>query len=163
WTVFDNPWIHRKSGKRPQEHLEAELRRRGVAVEEPSIQREWFGRWVYDPNALVFRWDAARNGFDALPSLPDGEWECVVGGDLGFDDADALCVLSWNTTRPDLYLVHEDVMPKQGISALGDKLRGLVDTYSPLSVVLDFGGLGKKIAEELTARWGLNVEPAEKE
>lgn len=164
WTVFDNPWILKKSGKTPKQHLDEELQRRGVAIDDPVVQREWFGRWVYDPNSLVFRWEDSRNAWDGvLPKLHFGEWHTVISGDLGFDDADALGVLSWNTTRPDLYLVHEDVMPKQSISELGNKLRALVDQHKPLAVVLDFGGLGKKIAQELTQRWGLNVEAAEKE
>lgn len=162
WTVFDNPWIEKKSGKTPQQHLDAELKRRGVTVDDPSIQREWFGRWVYDPNALVFRYDAERNHYDVLPEAR-GDWECVVAGDIGWDDADALAVLRWNTTLPGLWLTYEDVLPKQTITQLGDKLRALVDQHQPLGVVLDFGGLGKKIAEELTARWGLNVQAAEKE
>lgn len=163
WTCFENPWLQKKSGKSPQQHLDEELKRRGVTVDEPSIQREWFGRWVYDPNALVFRYEAGRNHFDDLPSLAHGEWECVIGGDLGWDDADALCVLKWNTTRPDLWLTEEQVLPKQSITELGNRLRELVDRHQPLATVLDFGGLGKKIAQELTQRWSLKVEPAEKE
>lgn len=162
WTVFDNPWIERKSKKTPQEHLDAELKRRGVTVDDPVIQREWFGRWVYDPNSLVFRYESGRNHYDALPTL-GGDWECVVSGDIGWDDADALGVLAWNTTRPDLWLVEECVLPKQTITQLGDRLREMVDKHKPLGVVLDFGGLGKKIAKELTQRWSLNVEAAEKE
>jgi hypothetical protein len=165
WTVFDNPYIEKKSGKTPQEHLETELRRRGVTLEDPTIQREWFGRWVYDPNSLVFRYDEGRNHFEVLPEhrAGKGEWEYVVCGDIGFDDADALAVLAWHSTKPDIYLVHEDVMPQQGVTALGDKLKALVDKYNPLATVLDFGGLGKKIAEELKGRWGLSLQPAEKE
>jgi hypothetical protein len=162
WTVFDNPHIERKSGKRPQQHLEEELSRRGVTVDEPSIQREWFGRWVYDENALVFRYTADRNDYDSLPTIR-GTWNKVICGDIGFDDADALGVLAWCDELPSLYLIHEDVMPKQTITQLGDKLKALESAHNPLAIVLDFGGLGKKIAEELTARWGLNVEAAEKE
>lgn len=163
WTVFDNPHILRKSRKTPQQQLEATLRRRGVTVEHPSIQREWFGRWVYDPNALVFSYSEKLNDYDALPDLKAGGWEYGISGDIGWDDADALGVLAWHPSKPDLWLIHEDVMPKQTISQLGDKLKGLVQKYSPLFVVLDFGGLGKKIAEELTSRWDLKVEAAEKE
>ncbi len=162
WTVFDNPYILLKSGKTPQQHLDEELKRRGVTADDPVIQREWFGKWVYDPNSLVFRYESERNHYDDLPEVR-GDWECVVAGDLGWDDADALAVLRWNTTRPDLWLVHEDVMPKQTITQFGNKLRALVDQWKPLGVVLDFGGLGKKIAEELTQRWSLNVQAAEKE
>ena len=46
WTVFDNPWIEKKSGKSAQQHLEAECKRRGVTEEDPIIQREFFGRWA---------------------------------------------------------------------------------------------------------------------
>lgn len=162
WTVFDNPWIERKSKKTPQEHLDAALKRRGVTLDDPVIQREWFGRWVYDPNSLVFRYDSTRNDYDVLPQL-GGDWECVVSGDIGWDDADALGVLRWNTTRPDLWLTEECVLPKQTITQLGNRLRELVDKHKPLGVVLDFGGLGKKIAQELTQRWSLHVEAAEKE
>lgn len=161
WTVFDNPWIERKSKKTPQQHLEAALKRRGVTVDDPAIQREFFGRWVYDPNSLVIRYDAALNDYEELPTLP-GEWNHVVCGDIGWDDADALGVLAWNSTDPRLWLVHEDVMPKQTITALGDKLKALEAKYNPRSIILDFGGLGKKIAEELRMRWGLPVKPADK-
>lgn len=163
WTVFDNPWILKKSKKTPQEHLDATLKRRGVTKDDPSIQREWFGRWVYDPNSLVFRYAEAINHYETLPTVTGGKWECIVCGDLGWDDADALGVLEWNTTRPDLWLTEEHVMPKQTITQLGEKLREMVERKNPLRVVLDFGGLGKKIAEELKSRWQLNVIPAEKE
>lgn len=163
WTVFDNPWILKKSGKTPQEHLDAELKRRGVTVDDPSIQREWFGRWVYDPNALVFRYSAELNDYDTLPIIQEGEWECLISGDIGWDDADALGVLEWNTTRPDIWLTEENVLPKQTITQLGDRLKEMADRKQPLTIVLDFGGLGKKIAQELTQRWGLKVEAAEKE
>lgn len=163
WTVFDNPWILKKSGKTPQEHLEAELKRRGVSHDDPVVQREWFGRWVYDPNSLVFRYSPELNHYDELPQIAAGEWECLIAGDIGWDDADALGVLEWNTTRPDVWLTEEHVMAKQTITQLGNRLREMADRKKPLTVVLDFGGLGKKIAEELSARWGLRVEPAEKE
>lgn len=161
WTVFDNPWIEKKSGKTPQQHLEAELARRGVTVEDAKIQREWFARWAFDVSSLVFRYDAALNHFEALPSAR--EWECVIGVDLGWDDADAIAVLKWHPHSPDLYLVEEHVLPKQTITQLGDRLRKLVDAHKPLRTIVDTGGLGKKIAEELTSRWALHVNAADKE
>lgn len=163
WTVFDNPWIERKSKKSPAQHLDEDCKRRGVTQEHPSIQREYFGRWVYDPNSLVFRYDAGRNHFDELPSVRAGEWACVLCVDLGHDDADAIGCLRWNTTLPRLWLTEESVLPKQTITQLGNRLREMVDRLSPMATVIDTGGLGKKIAEELTQRWSLKVEAAEKE
>ena len=93
-----------------------------------------------------------------LPRLTD----YVIGVDLGFDDSDAICVLGWSGKEPKLYLVHEDVLPKQLISELAAKLEALVKTYSPLGIVMDTGGLGKKIAEEIRKRTALPVEAADK-
>jgi hypothetical protein len=159
WTVFDNPHILRKSGKTPQQHLERALKRRGVTVEDPGIQREFFGRWAYDPNALVFRYNPAKNG---LVSVPSGEWDTVIGVDLGFDDADAVAVLGFARNRPEAHLREEVVTPKQTITQLAERLTALIEKHKPLAVVMDTGGLGKKIAEEIRKRHALPIEAAEK-
>jgi hypothetical protein len=159
WTAFENPWIERKSGKTAQAHLAAELKRRGVKDDDPSIQREWYGRWAYDPNALVFRFDPAKNVYSELPG---GEWETVIGVDLGFDDADAIAVLAFAAGRSEAHLREESVLPKQTITQLAEKLTGLIKKYQPHSVVMDTGGLGKKIAEEIQARHKLPIRAAEK-
>lgn len=163
WTAFDNPWILKKSGKTPREHLNAELKRRGVKEDDPSIQREWFGKWAYDPNALVFRYSADINHYDELPNLTRGEWHYGIAGDIGHDDADALAVLAWHSTLPNLWLVEESVLTKQTVTQLGNRTKALYDKYNPLFLVFDTGALGKKIAAELTARWSLPVEAAEKD
>lgn len=158
WSVFDNPWIERKSGRTPQAMLEEELARRGVTVDDPVIQREWFGRWVLDPSALVFRFDPATN-----TRAPLAHVEHVIGVDFGFDDADAIDVLGWTRERsPEVDLVHEEVMPKQTITKLCERVRWAYDKFKPLKVVADTGGLGKKIADEITQRTGIPIEAADK-
>lgn len=161
WTVFQNPHIEAKSGKKPQEHLERALKRRGVDVTDPSIRREWFGEWVYDPNSLVFKFDAAKNVYRELPTCLK-PWEHVIGVDLGWDDADAVSVIGFNAERPEAYQREEWVGSKQTISALSDRLAKLVAKYDPLAVVMDTGGLGKKIAEEIRQRTGLPIKAAQK-
>ena len=83
WSVWDNPHLPNARAM-----LAEALKARGVTEDDPSIQREWFGRWVLDLDSLVFKFDAARNTFASLPALR-GEWQYVVGIDLGYDDADA--------------------------------------------------------------------------
>jgi hypothetical protein len=157
WTVFDNPWIQRKSGQTPQQLLDAELKRRGVTVDDPVIQREWFRKWVSDPNALVFRFDPATNTRPAKRHT-----QHVIGLDFGFDDADAIDVLGWSEHVREVDLVYEWVGAKQNITALCERVQKVYDTYQPLAVVADTGGLGKKIAEEITARTGIPLEAADK-
>lgn len=158
WTVFDNPHIERKSGQTPHQLLDAELARRGVTVDDPVIQREWFRRWVSDPSVLVFKFEASINTRKPLEHESH-----VMGLDFGFDDADAIDVLGWTERRsPEVDLVYEEVMAKQHISALVERVRKAYDRFKPLKVVGDTGGLGKKIADEITQRTGIPIEAADK-
>jgi len=161
WTVWENPHIPEQN-KRAM--LAKVLETRGVTVEHPSIRREWFGEWAFDPDALVFKFDPARNVFGGdLKSLHMVEaWQHVIGVDLGFDDADAIAVLAFNPGHPAAFLVEESVLPKQTISKLANRLQEMVAQYRPQAIVVDTGGLGKKIAEEVGSRTGLPLQPAEK-
>lgn len=156
WTVWENPHV---PGARAM--LDKVLKVRGLTEADPSIQREWFGRWALDENALVFKYDASHNTFASLPECRK-PWEFVVGVDLGWDDADAIAVLAFNEESPNVYLVDEHVQRKETITQLAERLSAIVGARSPLAIVVDTGGLGKKIAEELAARFGLPVKAAEK-
>lgn len=159
WNFFDNPHIATKSGMTHQELLDAELKRRGVLITDPSIRREWFGEWIDDTNALVCRYSHLRNDFDLTPAIMT---EYVIGIDLGFNDADAIAVIGWNVFDKKCYLVEELVTPKQGITPLMDQISLLNEKYKPLRIVMDEGGLGKKIGEELRKRYQLPIQAAEK-
>jgi hypothetical protein len=161
WTMFDNPWLPKKSGLTHEEILQRELDRKGVARDEPSIQRECFGVWAFDPDALVFKYSEDRNDYATIPNLGNG-WNYVFGVDLGFDDSDAVAVLGWHEKSPALYLFEEAVHAKQGITELAGQLEALVKKYNPQKIVMDTGGLGKKIAEEITKRHQIPIAAAEK-
>ena len=161
WTMFDNPWLPIKSGLTHEQILQRELDRKGVTREDPSIQRECFGRWAFDPDALVFRYNDSLNDYDKLPNLGT-DWNYVLGVDLGFDDSDAISALAWHEKSPELYLVEEVITSKQTITDLASQLETLVKRYNPTKIVMDTGGLGKKIAEEITKRFAIPVHAAEK-
>lgn len=164
FSVFDNPHIERKSGQTPKQLLDAELKRRGVTADDPVIQREWFGRWVLDPNALVFRFDPSVNGrvLSPLIGVEHHHQHHVIGVDFGYYDADAIAVLGWSDDSPEIDLVEEVVTAKQHITPLMDKVRAMEAKYSPLAIVADFASLGMKIAGEISARTSVPVEAADK-
>jgi hypothetical protein len=60
-------------------------------------------------------------------------------------------------------LVHEDVVPKQGVTPIVSKVIAAYERYSPLAIVMDTGGPGKKIAEEISGRFRVPVEAADKQ
>lgn len=160
WTFWDNPFIPKKSGKTHQEVLDRELKRRGVTVNDPGIQREWFGKWVLDSDALVLHFSDEKNHYTSLPDMRD--WTYILGIDVGYDDADALAVLGWSESDPHTYLIEEKVVAKQGITELVEQVKDLQKRYTFSKMVMDMGGLGKKIGEEMSRRYLIPVEPADK-
>lgn len=156
WTVFNNPHI-----PEPRAYLAAECARRGITESDPIIRREFFGEWVIDSRSLVSAYSANRNAFDKLPQ--SRSWHHVIGVDLGMDDADAIAVLAWSDDHPNVWLVEEWAGRRQHITDLATRLKSLEAQYQPMAIVVDTGGLGKKIADEISYRTGLALEPAEKE
>jgi hypothetical protein len=59
-------------------------------------------------------------------------------------------------------LVEEGVHPQEGITELANRAETLIAKYNPLKVVMDTGGLGKKIAEEIRKRRAIPIVAAEK-
>ena len=159
WTFFDNPHIEIKSGFTHQQLLNRELKRRGVSIDDPGIQREYFGRWVLDSEALWIKYNQDLNHYT---ELPPGKYNYILGIDLGFMDADALAVLAWSEQSPVTYLVDEVISNKQGLAELVDQINHLKNKYDISRMIIDEGGLGKKLAEEMRRRHGLPVEAADK-
>lgn len=160
WTFWQNPFISQKSGLSHQEILQNELTRRGIVADDPSIQREFFGKWVLDSDSLLYHYTEAKNHYDVLPQA---SYNYIMGIDLGFKDADAIAILAWSEASAVTYLVEEVVQDKQGITELVDEIQRLQKKYDVSKMVIDEGGLGKKIAEEIRRRHHIPVQAAEKQ
>jgi hypothetical protein len=162
WTWRENLKLPAFALGRTVEQIEADiLDEHGWTRDHPTFLREYCGIWATDLEVLVFKWDAGKNGLDVVPELgPEPQY--VMGVDLGFEDADAIVVLGWSAASRDVYLVEEDVTPRQGLTALGDKVQRLWAKYKPSDTWVDSGGLGRKIIDELQNRWRIPCEAAEK-
>lgn len=159
WTFFDNPFIALKSKTTHVALLNRELERKGVKVEDPSVQREWFGRWVMDADSLLLKYNSVLNDYNILR---EGKMQYVMGIDLGFVDADAIAVVGWYEDSNTVYLVEEHVMDKQGLTELVQEIERLRKKYDFAKLMIDEGGLGKKLAEEMRRRYHIPVQPADK-
>lgn len=163
WVFQDNPHIALKSGKTHQELLDRELKRRGVTLTDPSIQREWFGKWILDSDSLLLHYNADKNNFNNLPPLPNNaKYHYILGVDIGFKDADALAVLAYSDYDRTTYLVDEVITTKQGITELVEQIQMLRGKYDIYKIIMDMGALGKKIGEEIIRRHQIPVEAADK-
>lgn len=162
WTFWDNPYIVKKSKMPHQAMMDRELKRRGVTTEDASIQREWFGRFTLDSDALLLHYNISKNHFEALPNIMPKKFNYIMGIDLGFDDADAIAVLAWSDNEPTTYLIEEKVVAQQGLTELVDQIQVMQKKYDIHKIVIDQGGLGKKLAEEMRRRHGIPVQAADK-
>jgi hypothetical protein len=159
WTLHSNIWIQKKSGKTIDELIQQDMDRKGVTVNDPSIQRECFGRWVLDSTSLLLEYNADKNHYNELPI---GNYNYILGVDLGFNDSDSLSVLAWANNSPVTYLVEEIVTEKQTIESLVSQIHALSKKYPICKMLIDTGGLGKKIAESLRQRYTIPIEAADK-
>lgn len=157
WTIMDNPFM-----PNPQQFLRDLIAKREWTDDNPTLLREWKNKWVLDANSLWVRYDEKTNHFDKLPNEKPHKWNYILGVDIGFNDADAIAVVAWSETSPITYLVEEVIQARQGISKLITQIEQTQKKYDVYKIVMDEGGLGKKIAEDLRQRFGCPIEPADK-
>lgn len=163
WNMLVNPWLQKKSGLTPMQLIEKDMKRKGVTIDDPGIQRECFGNWVTDSNALVFRYTKELNAYEELPTVKGtGNWNYIIGIDLGYDDADALAILAYHDNLNAVFIVEEITKTKQTLSDLVDLIAAKIAKYNPHSIVMDAGGLGKKIVESISSRFSIGIKAAEK-
>lgn len=161
WSYFDNPKLpFLLQGLTHQDMLDRELKRRGVTIDNPSIQREWFGLWKNDTDSLVYQYNASVNHFDTLPDSHN--WTYILGVDLGYDDADALAVVAYNENSPVTYVLEQFTARHQDLTELCKQIDKLTARYEITKIIVDTGGLGKKITEEISKRYTIPMVPAEK-
>lgn len=155
WTIMENPHM-----PNPQAFLADLKAKREWQDDNPTLLREWQNKWVLDVNSLWVRYNENINHFQELPK--EHVWSYILGVDIGFNDADAIAVLAWSETSPTTYLVEEIIKNKQGISDLVTQIDAVQKKYKAYKIVMDEGGLGKKVAEDLRQRFGCPIEPADK-
>lgn len=157
WDLTKNPHMPNPSA------FLADLKvKREWLDDNPTLQREYLNRWVLDVESLWIRYNEKTNHYQELPKDKDYKWNYILGVDLGYNDADAIAVLAWSEITPVTYLIEEKIEKKQGISALITQIEAIQKKYNAYKIMLDEGGLGKKIAEDLRQRFGVPVEPADK-
>ena len=162
WTLHNNPWLQKKSGLTPHQIIAQDCALKGVTIDDPSIQRECFGRWVLDSNSLLLEYSPDRNHYDVLPHSRT-PYNYILGMDFGFEDADAFAVLGFSDDSPNTYLVEEIITHHQTYEQMAAQVDQLFIKYKFLKVVADPGGGGKKLIESLKPRYLIPMDTADKQ
>lgn len=158
WTLLENPFM-----PDPAAFIEDLKKKREWDDNHPTLLREWKNIWVLDVEALWVRYKESVNHYQELPKhILKHEWNYIMGIDIGFKDADAIAILAWCEKEPITYLVEELVTAKQGITELTNQIEAFEKKYPISKMVIDEGGLGKKIAEEMRRQKHIPVQQADK-
>jgi hypothetical protein len=154
WTILNNPYI-----PHAREWLEKRIASKGWSWDHPVVQREWLGKWVRSLDSLVYRFSEARN-VCAKTWAPENY---IIGVDLGYDDATAFVVWGFTEHSPKVRAV--DSFKRVGMlpSHVALELKTFVKKYKPVRIMVDTGGLGKAIVEEMRIRYQLSLHSAEKQ
>lgn len=155
WTILNNPHM-----PDPHGFIADICAKREWLPDNPTLLREYRNKWVLDQKSLWIQYDAKINHYTELPK--DYKWNYIMGVDIGFKDADAIAILAWSEQCRETYLVEELITSKQGLTELVEQMEAMNKKYDISKVVMDEGGLGKKLAEEVRRRHGINVHPADK-
>jgi hypothetical protein len=171
WTAHSNPFLEVSA----EELIAEACRDQGVGLDAPSIQKEWFGRFVVDSNTQIFPYDAGRNGFDRGEwdararrwvggDLPAGRWQFVLSADFGTVDAFGWSVIGWSDASPKLWLLETDSQTGQGSGAQIEAVKAVADRYGDglIGVVGDPGGGGASHIVTLRQQHWVPIEAAAK-
>ena len=142
----------------------------GWGDDNPIWKREYLGQWVSDDDAFVYKMERGRNTWEKDPEsknefgLPDGhDWKYLLGCDLGYDDPFAIVVCAYAETSDTLYQVYDYKEANLTVSDIAKTIFGVKAMFGEFEVMVgDRGGLGKMVLAELSERYELHIEAAEK-
>ena len=165
WTMAENERFPRWSGRPDWREIAAsfiqeELDELAIDINDPFVQREYFGRWVRSADAFILQIDEAINVYSP-PAPPD--LEHVLGIDLGFRDESAFVVNGFSRARGEVYQIAETGNPGLPIGQIIEIAKGLIEKYQPIRTVVDPATGGAALVEELRRRYGVSIQYAEKE
>jgi hypothetical protein len=166
WTLVDNPEMQKparnpKFKTRGEEELDMIVRvRYGGNRMHPGFRREYLGEWVADSSSLVYPYTQQANILNS--EYPMDEEEYALGVDFGSVSANAIVVMKYSPYSRTVQIV--DVWTEGGllVDQIAAILKTYIDKYKPTIVVVDSGGLGKVIEQELNRRYHMHVQAAEK-
>lgn len=155
WSLFDNPHL-----TDPRGFVDNLIKRKNWSEDNPTLLRQYMGKWVQDYDALVYRFRDEKNEFDEVPE--NTNLYRILSLDIGFNDATAMGIVSYSDHSPNIWIEHAEGKSGMIPSEIAERMKQLVEKFQPVKIVADTGGLGKSIVEEMKRRWGLPIVAAEK-
>ena len=113
FTMLDNPFI-----PNPRKLIEEEAANKGMGINTPFIRREYFGEFVSDLEAIVFK---DYKSYKELPDLTDFNPIGInIGGDYGYKDYNGIVTVIYNKEKA--IVLKEDKFNKANVSKIIEKM-----------------------------------------
>ena len=122
WNLTQNPFIP------DHENQLANIRKdKNLTETDPLYIREYLGRIAYDDDALVLRLNDSNTFTDVdltswIASQSVTYVRFVGGLDFGFEDADALAIWCYSTTRQERFLIYEWKANRTGTAQIAEEV-----------------------------------------
>jgi PBSX family phage terminase large subunit len=152
----DNPYMAEKWAK----EIEELKKNQPYITETPMFKQMYLGQWVIDTDSLVYKFNEERNLFEHLPMYARGDWQYMLGVDLGYDDDSAFVVTAWHEHDKSLYVVDVFKRSKMDITDVATQIKKMQSRYGIHKIVID--GANKQAVEEIQKRHQIPLITADK-
>lgn len=160
WSWRDNPYVN---NDKMEEIIETVCRAKVVDRNNPAIQREYYGRFVYDTHELLFSFTKEKN---IVAECPLKNPKYAIGVDFGYRDSNAIAVLAFNEDESNVtYVIDTYKKEEVTLTEFAQVIKFYLEKYPPTSyyhTAADYGGLGRMLLEELKKHHNIYLCGADK-
>lgn len=175
WNMTNNPFI-----SNPEEVIQAVCESKGLPIDSPLIQREYFGKWFYDTEAQVYKeyTTALMNNNQtekyAIYELPSEFMadRIYIGVDFGFSDYNSIIGFATNRTTRQSYVFFESKFNKATVTDIINVAQAAYEESKKIMIRNPMAELSnidfycdtsdKSIAWEMSQNYGLPANPCYK-
>ena len=120
WSMIENPYI-----PKAREFIEEICKAKGLSIESPFIQREYFGKIAPDTEAIIFK---KRSYLDSgtISKIKSGEikiTDIVIGVDYGFSDFNSMITLAYNRHEKTSFVIEESKFNRATVSEIIERVK----------------------------------------
>lgn len=120
WSMIENPYI-----PKAREFIEEICKAKGLSIESPFIQREYFGKIAPDTEAIIFK---KRSYLDSstIAKIKTGEikiTDIVIGVDYGFSDFNSMITLAYNRHEKTSFVIEESKFNRATVSEIIERVK----------------------------------------
>lgn len=123
WTMEDNPYL-----KNTEQYIKNLCEQKGITKDAPFIQREYFGQWVWDSEAMVVKdpllYDGGNDYIIDLINRGEFKADFIYGGvDFGFSDYNAITMIAWDKKRNKGYVLENYKFNRATVTEIVEKMK----------------------------------------